>query len=226
MIRRTERKTEAIRAVVFDLDGTLLDTLPDLGRCANLALRRFAMPERTQEDYRALIGHGIRNLIYKAVPEQTPQERTEQVLAFYLACYPEHCTERTALFPGMRELVSRLAEKGYRLAVLSNKTQTTAQKIIAHYFPDAPFEPVWGSDGSRPLKPAPEAGEALCAALSLAPEQILYLGDGDSDMEFASKMGFYAAGAAWGYRSREALAASGADAIAESAEEVAALLGL
>ena len=224
MIQKTDKRPQGVRAVVFDLDGTLLDTVPDLGASANVALRRFAMPERPLGDYRALIGHGIRNLVRQAVLEGTAEEQFEQVLAFYLAYYPEHCAEKTAVFPGVRELIKKLAESGYTLGVLSNKTEATTRRIIAHFFPDAPFRLVWGNNGARPLKPAPDAGRELCAALALAPEKILYLGDGDSDMEFASKMGFYAAGAAWGYRSREALAQNGADVILESAGELAELL--
>lgn len=224
MIQKTDRRPQGVRAVIFDLDGTLLDTVPDLGASANVALRQFAMPERPLGDYRALIGHGIRNLVRQAVPEGTTEERFEQVLAFYLNYYPEHCAEQTAVFPGIRELIARLTERGYTLGVLSNKTETTTQRLIAHFFPDAPFRLVWGNNGLRPLKPAPDAGQALCKALALAPEEILYLGDGDSDMEFASKMGFYAAGAAWGYRSREALAQNGADVILENAAELVELL--
>ena len=179
-----------IRAVVFDLDGTLLDTVPDLGESANAALRRFGMPAMPARDYQPRIGHGIHNLMLQSVPEGTPEALFEQVLAFYLAYYPEHCTEHTQIFP------------------------------------QTPFRFVWGNNGVRPLKPALDAGSGLCAALSLRPEEILYLGDGDSDMEFASKMGFFAAGAAWGYRSREALAENGADAVLEQASDLEMLLRL
>lgn len=220
------KQIQGIRAVVFDLDGTLLDTLPDLGASADIALRRFGLPERPMEDYRARIGHGIRNLVRRSVPEGTDEALTEQVLAYYLAYYPEHCTEHTTVYPGIESLLEKLEKGGYVLAVLSNKTERTAQRIIAHFFPNTPFRLVWGNNNDRPLKPAPDAGEALCKELSLKPEEILYLGDGDSDMEFASKVGFYAAGASWGYRSREALLENGADAILEHAGALEALLGL
>lgn len=215
-----------IRAVVFDLDGTLLDTVPDLGESANAALRRFGMPAMPARDYQPRIGHGIRNLMLQSVPEGTPEALFEQVLAFYLAYYPEHCTEHTQIYPGVAELLEKLQGAGYALAVLSNKTERTAQRIISHFFPQTPFRFVWGNNGMRPLKPALDAGSGLCAALSLRPEEILYLGDGDSDMEFASKMGFFAAGAAWGYRSREALAENGADAVLEQASDLEMLLRL
>lgn len=220
------KQTQGIRAVVFDLDGTLLDTVPDLGECANIALRKFELPERPMRDYQSRIGHGIRNLVRQSVPDGTEDSLTEQVLAYYLSYYPEHCTEHTVPYPGVMELLKKLEKSGYVLGVITNKTERTAQRIIAHFFPHTPFQLVWGNNGERPLKPATDAGEALCRELSLKPEEILYLGDGDLDMEFASKMGFYAAGAAWGYRSREALQENGADAILDCAEALEALLGL
>lgn len=215
-----------IRAVVFDLDGTLLDTVPDLGECANAALSRFGMPARPVREYQPRIGHGIRNLMLQSVPEGTADTLFEQVLAFYLSYYPEHCTEHTEVYPEVRELLEKLEKAGYVLALLSNKTERTAQRIISHYFPQTPFRLVWGNNGVRPLKPATDAGNDLCAALKLRPEEILYMGDGDSDMQFASRMGFFAAGAAWGYRSREALAANGADVILEHASDLEVLLKL
>lgn len=218
------KDTKSIRAVVFDLDGTLLDTLPDLGESANVALRRFGMPLRTTDEYRTRIGHGIRNLVRRCVPEGTDEALFEQVLAFYLAYYPEHCTEHTLVYDGVKELLAALERGGYMLAVLSNKTERTAQRIISHFFPQTAFRLVWGNNGIRPLKPALDAGTALCEALNLSPKEILYLGDGDSDMEFASKMGFFAAGAAWGYRSRDALRENGADMILENAGALQALL--
>ena len=213
-----------IRAVVFDLDGTLLNTLPDIGASANRALRRAGLPELPLETYRGLIGHGIRALFRLAVPEGTPDDVYEKALADYLADYPEHCTELTHAFPGIYEMLERLKGAGYRLAVLSNKTERTTLRIIGKFFPETGFELVWGNNGVRPLKPAPDAGEALCKELGLTPEEIMYVGDGDSDMEFASKVGFFGTGVTWGYRSRKQLAENGADALVDSAEEIARLL--
>lgn len=106
------------------------------------------------------------------------------------------------------------------MAVISNKTETTCQKIVKHYFSEYPWAFVWGNNGVRPLKPAAEAGELACETLGLHPEEILYVGDGDSDMEFASRMGFVAAGVTWGYRDREQLLAAGADFLVDSFAEL------
>ena len=201
-----------IRAVVFDLDGTLLNTLPDIGASANRALRRAGLPELPVENYRGLIGHGIRALFRLAVPEGTPDDVYEKALADYLADYPEHCTELTHAFSGIYEMLGRLKRAGYRLAVLSNKTERTTLRIIGKFFPETGF------------KPAPDAGEALCKELGLMPEEIIYVGDGDSDMEFASNVGFFGTGVTWGYRSRKQLAENGEDALVDSAEEITRLL--
>ena len=106
------------------------------------------------------------------------------------------------------------------MAVISNKTERTSQKVVSHYFSDIPWEFVWGNNGQRPLKPSREAGDLACAALGLQPDEIVYVGDGDTDMQFASAMGFVAAGVTWGNRTREQLIEAGADFLADSFEEL------
>ena len=213
-------KERKFRAAVFDLDGTLLDTLHDLGACANTALRTYGFPEHTIEEYRRFIGNGIPKLIERALPQGTGPEEIQKVLDFYLSYYPEHCAEHTKFFPGVRETIETLKSRGYTLCVISNKTERTSQTIIAQYFPDAPFSIVWGNNGVRPLKPALDAGKLLLKELSCRPEEVFYLGDGDTDMEFASRMGFFAAGATWGYRPREVLSACGADELFEQMADI------
>ena len=213
-------KNNVFRAVVFDLDGTLLDTLHDLGACADTALASCGFPGHSMEEYRTFIGNGIPKLIERAVPAGTSEEAIQNVLQFYLRYYPEHCTEHTRFFPGVEKTIRTLRERGYMLAVLSNKTEETAKKIIARYFPDKPFYVVWGNNGVRPLKPATDAGYLLLQELGCTPEEVFYVGDGDTDMEFASRMGFFAAAATWGYRPSDVLKACGANALFSSMEEI------
>ena len=217
---------QKIRAVVFDLDGTLLDTLPDIGAGSNAALRHSGLPERSLADYRRLVGNGIRVLMRRAVPDDTPDDVYEKTLAFYLQYYPEHCTAHTKFFPGIEQMLRTLHGAGYMLGVLSNKTEKTAVRIMDHYFPKNLFRLVWGNNGQRPLKPDPSAGKLLCEELGVAPDELMYVGDGDTDMEFASKNGFFAAGVTWGYRDREVLAQYGADALIDDAAQLLKLLGL
>ena len=211
---------QKFRTAVFDLDGTLLDTLYDLAACADKALSHCGLPGHTMEEYRTYIGNGIPKLVERAVPPGTSEEDIKKVLRFYLAYYPEHCAEHTRFFPGVEKTIRTLHERGYLLAVLSNKTEATAKKIIDRYFPDAPFRVVWGNNGVRPLKPATDAGYLLLSELGCEPEEVFYVGDGDTDMEFASRMGFFAAGATWGYRPSGVLKHCGADALFSSMEEI------
>lgn len=217
---------QKVKAAIFDLDGTLLDTVADIGTGANTALCRYGLPAYPIEEYKHLVGHGIRTLFRLAVPEGTPEEVYQKALADYLAYYPAHCTVHTRYFPGVQEFLRALTEAGIRVAVISNKTEATGQKIISHYFPEVPWAFVWGNNGSRPLKPAVDAGRLACETLGLEPEEILYVGDGDTDMEFASKMGFLAAGVTWGYRSPEQLLQAGADFLSDSFPELQKTIGL
>ena len=217
---------QKVKAAIFDLDGTLLDTLGDIGTAANEALCRYGLPAHPISEYRSLVGHGIRTLFRQAVPANTSEELYDKALSFYLGYYPEHCIVHTAYFPGVQEFLKKLDARGIRLAVISNKTEATSHKIISHFFPDTQWAFVWGNNGSRPLKPALDAGRLACETLRLNPEEILYVGDGDTDMEFASKMGFIAAGVTWGYRDADVLLAAGADFLSGSFQELEEKLGL
>ena len=215
---------QKVKAAVFDLDGTLLDTLADIGTGANLALCQFGYETYPIGAYRQKVGHGIKGLFRSSLPEGTSEADIAKVNAVYQAYYPEHCTVHTDYFPGVKAFLDALTDRGMKLAVISNKTEKTSLKIMAHYFPEYDWAFIWGNNGVRPLKPATEAGELACQILNLSPEEILYIGDGDTDMEFASKMGFIAAGVTWGYRDPDQLKAAGADFLVDSFEELLSML--
>ena len=211
---------QKVKAAIFDLDGTLLDTLADIGTGANFALCQFGYEAYPIRDYRMKVGHGIRKLFRNALPEGAAEEEIDRINQVYQQYYPANCTVHTDYFPGVQEFLRALQARGIRLAVISNKTETTSQKIMAHYFSEFDWAFVWGNNGKRPLKPSTEAGELACKTLGLRPEEILYVGDGDTDMEFASRMGFIAAGATWGYRDPDQLMAAGADFLVDSFPEL------
>jgi len=217
---------QKVKAAVFDLDGTLLDTLADIGTGANFALCQFGYEAYPVAAYRSKIGHGIKNLFRAALPADATDADVAKVNAVYQEYYPVNCCVHTDYFPGVKAFLDALAGKGIKLAVISNKTEKTSLKIMAHYFPDYDWAFIWGNNGVRPLKPATEAGELACRTLGLEPEEILYIGDGDTDMEFASKMGFIAAGVTWGYRDPDQLLAAGADFLVDSYSELQEKLGL
>jgi len=211
---------QKVKAAIFDLDGTLLDTVADIGTGANIALCQFGYPEHPVRFYRAKVGHGIKNLFRETLPEGTSEEEVERVNHVYQQYYPANCTVHTDYFPGVQDFLSFLRERGIRLAVISNKTERTTLKIVDHYFSDYNWEFIWGNNGVRPLKPRLEAGYLACETLGLQPEEILYVGDGDTDMEFASRMGFITVGVTWGYRDPDQLLASGAHFLVDTFEEL------
>lgn len=199
-----------LRAMVFDLDGTLLNTIPDIAGALNRALTAEGLPPRPLEDYGHIVGGGIREAIRRAAPEGTPAETLDAINRRYQADYPANCTVETDYYSGIQTLLRRLHESGVALAVITNKTENTAQRIVEHFFADIPFRFVWGNNGERPLKPAADAGKLACEALQLPPEAVAFVGDSDVDMLFAVAAGFLPVGAAWGYRGAAELLRAGA----------------
>ena len=203
-----------IKAVVFDLDGTLLDTIPDIAGSLNRGLAACGLPVHPVRVCEKFVGGGIREAVRKAAPENTPPEVLEKVLAVYLADYPNHCADTTHCYPGIPELLAGLENAGLALGVLSIKT----------FLPDVPFCCVFGRVDGRPLKPDPAAAGPVLEALALAPEEIAYVGDSGTDMQFAHAAGMTAAAAPWGYRSRTELVEMGADLVPDSPKELLTLL--
>ena len=160
----------------------------------------------------------------RAVPEGTAEEVQEKVLDLYKEDYREHCAESTVCYPGVRELAAGLDRAGIAQAVLSNKTEATARKVVASFFPDGPFAHVFGRVGDRPLKPDPAAAVPVLEALGCSPSEAAYVGDSGTDMVFARAVGMLPAAAPWGYRSREELAASGAVLMPDGPEDLLKLL--
>lgn len=213
-----------IKAVVFDLDGTLLDTVPDIAAAMNRALAACGLPIHAQETVETFLGNGIRDAVLKAVPANTEEETIQQVLDLYRDDYVAHCTEKTALYQGVAEMVNRLVERSIPLVVLSNKTEATAQKIVRHFFPNGEFTAAFGRVPERPLKPHIDAAKPVMETLNLRPEEIAYVGDSNTDILFAKAVGMLPVATPWGYRSREELVEAGAELIAESPKDVFTLL--
>ena len=213
-----------LKAVVFDLDGTLLDTIDDIAGALNRALASCGLPVHPVEACRGFVGGGIREAVCRAVPDREDRETVERVLAAYLADYFLHCAEKTVRCPGIPELLSALEARGVALGVLSNKTEATARRIISVYFPHVPFRCVFGRTEGRPLKPDPAAAGPVLEALALPAASVAYVGDSGTDMVFARRTGLFPAAAAWGYRSRRELEESGAAVAAGTPAELLAAL--
>lgn len=213
-----------IKAIVFDLDGTLLDTVPDIAAALNRSLAACSLPTHSQKTVETFLGGGIRDAVLKATPAGTDPQTIERVLALYRDDYVAHCTEKTALYEGVPEMVDSFAARGLKLCVLSNKTEGTAQKIIAHFFPAGTFRAVFGRVPDRPLKPHADAAAPVLSALGMEPCEIAYVGDSNTDILFAKAVGMLPVATPWGYRSRAELIEAGAELIAENAADLLRLL--
>lgn len=205
------------KLVIFDLDGTILNTLEDLAASVNAALRLNAMPERTIEEVRQFVGNGIRKLIERAVPAETSPESTEQVLADFRSHYELHCTDRTAPYEGIPALIDALRAAGMLTAVVSNKADSAVQKLCAAMFPGQ-FDAVAGEREGVRRKPAPDAVNAVLERFGIAKEEAVYIGDSDVDIRTAANAGMACISVDWGFRDAAFLNAHGAEEILSSPE--------
>ena len=202
--------------VVFDLDGTLLNTLQDLADAANFVCRARGWPEHTLEEYRYFVGNGIPKLCWRFSPETARDEATQrEVLAAFSARYAAHKEDTTAPYPGIEEMLDALAAAGVRCGVLTNKEHTLAQGVMEHYFPGR-FEFVQGAVPGVPVKPDPTALRRLLVRMGADAGRTLFVGDSDVDIHTAHNAGLPGAGALWGFRTKEELAAARAKAKAST----------
>jgi phosphoglycolate phosphatase len=211
------------RAALFDLDGTLLDSLHDIGAAMNHALAYHGLPVHPLPDYRFFVGEGVGVLVRKAVPAGR-EELHEPVLATYRARYAECMLDTTRPFPGIPRLLARLAAEGVKLAVLSNKPDAATRRLVEALLPEVPFEAVQGERAGVPRKPDPTAALDLAASLGVAPEDCAFIGDTAVDMGTARAAGMYAVGVTWGFSDAGELQAHGARVLATTAAELLQVL--
>ncbi len=212
-----------IKAVVFDLDGTLLDTLEDLCNATNWALRHNGLPERTLDEVRTFVGNGVRRLIERAVPRGTGATQLERVFADFKAYYVDHCQEFTCLYDGVAELLRRLKEAGLRLAIVSNKLQAGVDELYTRYFSDS-VEVAVGERQGVARKPQPDMVRIALDALGVKAEDAVYVGDSDVDLMTARNSGLPCISVLWGFRDKDFLVAHGATCLVERPEEITNLL--
>ena len=188
--------------VIFDLDGTLLDTLDDLGAAVNHALSLRGLPLHDRAAYEKKVGHGIRDLVTKSLPEDRRGDEAliEACLADFKAYYTTHIDVHTRPYPGMPALLTRLQEKGVALAVASNKFQEGTELLVREFFPDIRFAAILGNRPGAPLKPDPRIVEEALRAAGAAPEEALLVGDSGTDMQTAANGGIDRIAVNWGYR--------------------------
>lgn len=197
-----------IQGIIFDLDGTLVDTLDDLTDSMNAALSQVGRPARTPGECRQMIGHGLRRFAELALGTGC-LELTDALIERMVSHYRSHCLRKTTAYPGMQETVNRLAAQGIRLAVLTNKNQPPAEIITRHYFGDV-FNPVVGAMDGRTPKPDPQSTLEIMDGWGLNKEAVLFVGDSETDIRTAENAGIRCLACEWGFRSKDQLLQAGA----------------
>lgn len=209
------------QAVLFDLDGTLLDTLADLGDSMNRVLLRAGFPEHPLEAYRYFVGDGMEKLAFRALPaDSRDSANTARITTAMKEEYDRHWADKTQPYPGIPELLAELDKEGNPLAVFSNKPDEFTRKMIAAFFPGRRFGAVIGARPGVPKKPDPGVPLEIAASLGISPSGFVYLGDTNTDMQTAVAAGMYPVGALWGFRTASELEASGAKRLIAEPREI------
>lgn len=190
------------KLVIFDLDGTLLDTLDDLSAAVNYAMRQRGFPQHTRAEYMMMVGHGARNLMSQAVPAEHSNDESliDAALADFRAYYNAHIDVYTKPFPGISQLLQKLHQKDVQLAVASNKFQEGTEHLIKEFFPEILFVAILGNRPGYPLKPDPEVVGEVLRKTDLSKADAVMVGDSDTDMETAANSGIRGIAVSWGYR--------------------------
>ena len=212
-----------ISCVMFDLDGTLCDTLRDLAEATNHALRQAGYPEHPLEKYKRMVGNGIPKLVSRFAPAGLGEEALATALAEFSAYYGQHKEDKTAPYEGVPQTVGRLKAAGVTVAVLSNKAHALAGPVVEHYYPGV-FAVIQGALPGVPAKPDPTLLHRLMEKLGAKREFTLFVGDSDVDILTGKNGGLGTCGVLWGFRSRHELEQAGAEHIVETPEQLAELI--
>lgn len=212
-------------AVLFDLDGTLLDTLEDIADAANRVLARHRYPIHPVAAYRFFVGEGARTLVERTLPEAARDDDTiDRMYAEFRGAYARNWDAKTRAYRGVPEMLDGLVERGFKIAVLSNKPDDFTRRCVEELLGEWKFDVVLGHHDGVPAKPDPAGALRVAEELGVPPERILFVGDSSIDMRTAVAAGMFPVGVLWGFRPREELETNGARAIIEVPDELIALL--
>lgn len=211
------------KAIIFDLDGTLTDTLVDLAASTNYALECMGMPQRTLDEVRRFVGNGVGNLIKRAVPEGTREPEVAQCLQYFKQHYIVHCMDNTCLYPGVAEMLETLHGMGLRMAIVSNKLQSGVDELYDTYFRNIVDIAIGEREGIK-RKPAPDMVDAALMALGMERSDVIYVGDSEVDIETAANAGLPCISVLWGFKDKEFLLAHGATALASVPDDIVRLV--
>lgn len=200
------------KLAIFDLDGTILNTLDDLTDSTNYALRTNALPERTQNEVRKFVGNGIYRLLERAVPEGTPKELVDKVFITFTEYYKDHCKDKTCAYDGIHELLQMLRDKGMKIAVVSNKADYAVQILCQDYFPGLFDFTVGEKEGIR-RKPYPDSVLAVLNQFHMNRTEAVYIGDSEVDYETSKNAGLDVIMVGYGFRDEKFLREQGASIV-------------
>ncbi|WP_299058873.1 HAD family hydrolase [uncultured Polaribacter sp.] len=201
------------KAVIFDLDGTLVNSINDIADAMNVVLKKRNYPTYNYATYKTFVGSGVRSLVVKALPEANPtKEEVAACLLDMMQVYSECCTQKTKPYDGVLDLLSALKEKNIKIAVLSNKEDTLTKKISSFLLPEY-IKPVLGLKQEEDKKPNPKVALQICESLQVKPEETIFVGDTDVDILVAKNANMLAVGVSWGFRDKEELVNAGSDYI-------------
>ena len=215
----SDQNTPTFDTFIFDLDGTLLDTLPDLVELTNAALNEQGFPSRTTDEIHSFVGNGARALMYQAVPADATTEQAEAAMRRWMELYPVIGNKLTEPYPHIEEALADLAARGINLGVLSNKFDQGVHDVIDAYLPGM-FHVKHGECADIPRKPDPTGLLRSIAELGSTPDRTAYVGDSPGDVAVSRNAGTFAIGVAWGYHHADDLRAAGADVVLEDAREL------
>lgn len=210
------------QAAIFDLDGTLINSLEDLADSANAMLASYGFPTHPLDPYRYFVGNGSRKLIERCLPKEkaTDPDFVEEALQRYKEIYAHHTEDKTRPYVGILSALQMLQQQGIPMGICTNKHQSAADEIVAHMFPPGLFRTISGDRPGLPRKPHPQKVLKMAEDFGVASRRVAYFGDTSVDMDTAHNAGFYAVGVLWGFRPQEELVAHGADILLASPEEI------
>ena len=206
-------------AIIFDLDGTLTDTLQDLKNSVNFALRYFGFPERTADEVRSFVGNGVRRLIYLSVPENTSEDNAEECLGVFKEHYKNNSLVETKPYGGIIPMLRELKSRGVKTAVVTNKMHEAAEDIVSIFF-DGLIDFTVGQIDGVAQKPQPDGIIYVLQKLGVSKDKAVYVGDSEVDCFTAKNAGIPCIGVTWGFRDKSVLLESGADFIVDTPEEI------
>lgn len=209
------------KACIFDLDGTLTDTLDSITRSVNATLDRLGLGGITKKECRGFVGSGARVLIEQSLSATAGSAvQADRAMDIYREIFEEYCTWHVTPYDGICELLSELKKRDFRLAVLSNKPHAQAKKVVREVFGEDLFDVVQGQSDGIPRKPDPTAAKKIAEGFGLTSDECIYIGDSDVDMRTGRAAGMKTVGVTWGYRSREILVSNGADMLISHPREL------